>query len=270
MANLLYVTQGILDKLREHPAYQFWYPVVQNFPKRTIAIEDRSFHGRPLEADEGIIYLTVDMNFVYCRNGMLSFLYEDQDLSYRFTVGDGILRTMDNRQFTALIGAVAKVVSSSDVELINASAVYHPYFDGGEVPPPQPVKAPAKKSSKKSKAKAAPAPKEKAPAKKAPAPTTDYSAELCDEVVAYRRRTKKSFDHLSKRFNIPIEDLKAICKRQRDEADGGSDDDALAGYSADLKEKVYRMKTVSKKSYTYVAERFDLPVETVKLICARH
>ena len=131
MVNLLYVTRDILQKIKQHRSYFFWLPIVQNFPLKNIPIEERTFYPRNVEVKNGYIYLTVDMKFVYARDNMFSFLYEDQDLSYRFTAYQGILRTLENKQFSALIGAIAKVVASTDVELVETERVYHPLFDSG-------------------------------------------------------------------------------------------------------------------------------------------
>lgn len=299
MANLLYVTGEMLETLRRHPAYLFWSPFVQNFPKRAIAIEERSFYGRDVEVEEGLIYLTIDMNFVYCRNGMVSFLYDDQDLSYRFTVADGVLRTMDNHQFNALIGAVASVVSSAEVELINSERVFHPYLDAilagqgsaATVSPivlasaaPAPTNKGKEPRAKKSSGRKASSAKSKEPAAtdnvdRSPpvekSESADYSGELRDKIFNYKQRTKKSFQHVAERFDLSIDVVKEICRQQRGSvqskaAAGDSGDDVVDQYPAEMCERIMRMKTVSKKSYTYVAEKFDLPIDTVKLICARY
>ena len=107
MVNLLYVTNEIISKLKRHKAYFFWLPIIQNSPIRNIPVEERAFHPRPLVVENGYIYLTLEMKFVYARDNMFSFLYENQDLSYRFSAFQGILRTLDNKQFSALIGKVA-------------------------------------------------------------------------------------------------------------------------------------------------------------------
>ena len=131
MSNLLYVTESILQQVKHHKAYYFWLPIIQNFPIRNIPIEERSFHPRNIEIKNGYIYLTIDMKFVYARDNMFSFLYENQDLSYRFTAYQGILRTLDNKQFSALIGPVARVTASTEVELVDTDKVHHPLFDTG-------------------------------------------------------------------------------------------------------------------------------------------
>ena len=110
MANLLYVTDEALEHLGAHPAVQFWGPIVNNFPMRNVPIEERAFHPRDVETKTEYIYLTTDMKFAYCRDNMLSFLYPDQDLSFRFTASEGIIRPLDGKQFTAIIGCIGKVV----------------------------------------------------------------------------------------------------------------------------------------------------------------
>ena len=131
MTNLLYVTDEMVQKLKHHKAYYFWLPIVQNFPIRNIPIEERSFHPRNIDIINGYIYLTIDMKFAYARDNMFSFLYENQDLSYRFSAYQGILRTLDNKQFTALIGQIGRVTASTDIELIDTDKVHHPLFDSG-------------------------------------------------------------------------------------------------------------------------------------------
>ncbi|MCJ8329919.1 MAG: hypothetical protein MJH11_08040 [Lentisphaeria bacterium] len=130
MPNLLYVTSEALDKLREHKSYQFWAPIMQNFPIRHVALDERAFYARDIKPKEHGIYITVDMKFVYCRDKLFSFLYDNQDMSFRLSAKSGILETSDGNQFTALLGEVAEVVSTSGIELINEDKVFHPLFDG--------------------------------------------------------------------------------------------------------------------------------------------
>ncbi|MFT5128450.1 MAG: hypothetical protein ACI8W8_002060 [Rhodothermales bacterium] len=298
MANLLYVKNELLAKLRCHPAVAFWQPIVELFPKRPIHSEERSFFERSVDIEEGLIYVTADLNFVYCRNNMLSFLYEDQDLSYRFTAGQGILRTMDGKQFTAILGAVARVISSADVALINIETVFHPLFDLAvfnkgpiEVPPPpeRPTR-PKKKEAPKPRAKAAKPPRSPRPARrpaaaapKAPASSsTDlilgkYAHSLASEIVSVRDRSRRGYADVAGQFNLPVDEVKAICHEMRARARRTSTKPAgtveqiiLSKFPADTIDQVVRMKTVSKKSYKYVSERFDIPIETVQQICKAH
>lgn len=221
MANLLYVQGNLLQKLRQHPSVRFWQPIIELFPKRNVALEERSFYERDLEIEEGYVYVTIDLNFVYCRNNMVSFLYEDQDLSYRFTVSKGVLRTVDGKQFNSLIGAIGKVISSTDVKMINMETVFHPLFDAvlfGEnapdLPPPEDVPDPS-------------LPPATLPPPTAPKPRTP-------------NRPPKP----------PAE--------------------VVAQYPKDLCEKIVHMKTISKKSYKYVAEKHNVPEEAVRQICAHY
>jgi hypothetical protein len=298
MANLLYVKNELLAKLRCHPAVSFWQPIVELFPKRPIHVEERSFFERAVDIEEGLIYLTADMNFVYCRNNMLSFLYEDQDLSYRFTAGQGILRTMDGKQFTAILGSVARVVSSADVALINTETVFHPLFDLSlfnkgriEVPPP-PARPtpPKKKEDSKPRARGAKPPRSPRPARrpavmtKKPAASTStdlvlgkYAHSLASEIVRVRDRSRRGYADVAAQFNLPVDEVKAICHEMRARAKRSSTKPAgtveqiiLSKFPAETIEQVVRMKTVSKKSYKYVSERFDIPIETVQQICKAH
>ncbi len=135
MPNLLYVTPNVLQKLKQHKAYHFWTPFIQLFPIRNIPPEERVFYPREIEILKGYIYLTVDLKFVYFRDNMASFLYDDQDLSFRFSASHGILRTLDNKQFSAIIGRIAKVTASTDVELVDNDLVHHPLIDAGLLSP---------------------------------------------------------------------------------------------------------------------------------------
>ena len=128
MPNLLYVTPDVLTVLRQHSAYQFWAPIMYNLPAKHILPEERIFHPRKFKIENGAIYLTVDMKFVYCRDKLFSFLYENQDLAFRLSAENGILQTMDGKPFTAFIGKIAEVLSSSEVGLVNEHQVFHPFF----------------------------------------------------------------------------------------------------------------------------------------------
>jgi hypothetical protein len=297
MANLLYVKNELLAKLRCHPAVAFWHPIIELFPKRPIHVEERSFYERAVTIEEGLIYLTADINFVYCRNNMLSFLYEDQDLSYRFTAGQGILRTMDGKQFTAILGSVARVVSSADVALINTDTVFHPLFDltlfnKGAIavpPPPERPVPPKKKEGAKPKSKAAKPPRSPRPRrpvaiapKAAASSSTDlvlgkYAHSLASEIVRVRDRSRRGYADVAGQFNLPVDEVKAICHEMRARAKrtttkpaGTVEQIILSKFPAETIEQVVRMKTVSKKSYKYVSERFDIPIETVQQICKAH
>ena len=298
MANLLYVKNELLAKLRCHPAVAFWQPVVELFPKRPIHVEERSFYERSIEITEGIIYLTADMNFVYCRNNMLSFLYEDQDLSYRFTCTNGVLRTMDGKQFTSVLGPIARVISSADVALINTETVFHPLFDltlfsNGPItvpePPPRPEPPKKKKKEDAPKKKASKPPRSPRPRrqhepirKTPPSEGTDlilgkYAYSLAAEIVRVRDRSRRGYADVANQFNLPVDEVKAICHEMRARAKRSSSKPGstveqiiLSKFPAETIEQVVRMKTVSKKSYKYVSERFDIPIETVQQICRAH
>ncbi len=325
MANLLYVTNDILHKVKQHKAYYFWLPIIQNFPIRNVSIEDRSFYARDVEVENGYIYLTIDMKFVYCRDNMLSFMYEDQDLSFRFTVTKGVLRTMDSKQFSAVIGRVAKVVASTEIELIDVHMVHHPLIDcdllgPGKVPDitnapliaevslqqfeekdlapkrkrgrPRKSPAPTEKpepSATKAKTKDTKSARQKAAAKtngKSENLILDtYSKKICDKLYATRVDLKKSYAALSEEYEIPKDDVKKICKYYVElESSGGSSPasssdsnkksqqesikKAVLAHPPELREKIFHMKNVSKKSYKYVAEKFDLPMNTIRMICS--
>jgi hypothetical protein len=297
MANLLYVKNELLAKLRCHPAVAFWQPIVELFPKRPIHVEERSFFERSVDIEEGIIYLTSDMNFVYCRNNMLSFLYEDQDLSYRFSCTNGVLRTMDGKQFTGILGPIARVISSTDVALINTETVFHPLFDlslfnKGPITVPEPPARPArpkKKEDPKPATKAARPPRSPRPrrqeAARKQAPNSGgsdlvlgkYAYSLASEIVRVRDRSRRGYADVANQFNLPVDEVKAIChemrarvKRSTSKPAGSVEQIILSKFPAETIEQVVRMKTVSKKSYKYVSERFDIPIETVQQICRAH
>ena len=240
MANLLYVTAEALEHLTAHPAVQFWGPIVKNFPMRNVPIEERAFHPRDVEIKTEYVYLTTDMKFAYCRDNMLSFLYPDQDLSFRFTASEGIVRTLDGKQFTAIIGCIGKIISTSQVELLDKDMVYHPLFDSGflsmpktpvahklpPVPPPRPAPgspaaiAAGKKAAKKTGAE--PARKETAPVKakkkgkkKADLVFGKYDEALCEKIIDFRLSSKKSYDYLEEKYGVPEADLKILFATQR-------------------------------------------------------
>ena len=276
MANLLYVTKEILAKLRQHPAYLFWSPIVSVFPVRLIPLEERAYHPRPVPAEDNAIYLTVDMKFVYCRDRMFSFLYETQDLSFRLAVHDGILRTLDNKQFTALIGKIAEATSTSDIRLVCQDKTYHPWFDSlgavarrpcAEAPADPAVPAPeADDSSSAGSATEAP-------------PAGDslvlgrYPREICDQIIGFRHSSKKGFAYLATRFHLTTREVKDICTCYR-----GFEQRQLSGelrktlreIPPEVQQTIIQMKKVSKKSYPYLAKRFGLALEVVQDLCAQH
>jgi hypothetical protein len=273
MANLLYVTNDILDELKKHPAYVFWRPIIQNQPLRSVALEERVFHPRKVTPTDGNIYLTLDMNFVYCRAKQFSYMYVDQDLSFRLTAKDGILRTVDSKQFSAIIGRVGKVVDSTAIELVDLDKVYHDYFDSrgnGHVPVPAPASAPAKQ---------APAPPPAA-SKAEPSSAKDlvlgrFPRSVCDEMVRFRTSSKKSYRYLAGRFGLSDADVKEICNyylhRQRTEDLASKAPEAeLAKVDNAVRDHIIRLKKVSKKSYSFLAERFELPESVIRSICASH
>ncbi len=105
MPNLLYVTPELLKKLQTHRAYRFWNPIMEAFPIRPVPLEERLYHPRKVrKVEEGYLYLTTEMKFIYCRDGLCSFLYDNQDLSFRLTPTKGVLQTVDGKQFAAILG----------------------------------------------------------------------------------------------------------------------------------------------------------------------
>ncbi len=285
MPNLLYVTPELLKKLKTHRAYQFWSPIIFAFPIRPIPLEERIFQPRKVKVEDDFLYLTSDMKFVYCRDGMCSFLYEDQDLSFRLAPSKGILQTVDGKQFTSVIGRVAKVVSTSDIELIDTEKCYHPLMDDGLASLP----ASASENSKPKKSAAAEAPKAKSKpkketsakkttsAKKKKARSKDlilgkYEKSVCDELVKFRTSSKKSYKYLSERFGIPKAEVQEIIKiyaaKKRRGSSAGRE--AVAKVPKKTRDQIVRMKQVSKKSYSFLAKRFNLKIDVVKDICAQH
>ena len=271
MPNLLYVTSDVLNVLRQHRAYQFWSPIYLNTPIKHLIPEDRVFHPRKIKIENGAIYLTTDMKFVYCRDKLFSFLYDNQDLAFRLTAENGILKSMDNKQFTALIGKIAEVVSSSEVGLVNENTVYHPFFDNvGFVSSGAVESSPAKpkKAVKKGAAKI------DTTGKNEELILGKYEPKTCEQIVKFRTSSKKSYKYLSSKFEIPESDVKEICKiyalKKRFEAAGEDARKAVERVPIDIREQIVKMKKVSKKSYKYLAERFNLPIEVVQDVCAQH
>lgn len=244
MANLLYVTDEALEHLGAHPAVQFWGPIVNNFPMRNVPIEERAFHPRNIETKTEYVYLTTDMKFAYCRDNMVSFLYPDQDLSFRFTAGDGIIRTLDGKQFTAIIGCIGKVISTSQIELLDKDKVYHPLFDSGfttmpktpvphklpPVLPPRPApgtpaaiafnKKAAKAETKKAAAESAkkettPTKGKKKSKKKADLIFGKYDEAMCEMIIDFRLTSKKSYGYLEEKYDMSEGDLKQLFTMQR-------------------------------------------------------
>ena len=250
MANLLYVNDSSLNKLKQHIAYYFWFPIIRNFPIRVVPLEERSFHPRNIEIEDDFIYLTVDMKFIYCRNGMASFLYANQDLSFRFTVSYGILRTLDNKQFSAIIGKIAKIVSSSDVELVETDKVYHPLIDsnllaidkenievdassfeeitvandpttkdqgpkrrrGRPKKRSEPAaKKPKRKTTGKTTATSATASKTNKDKNSAESLLEKYSKTICDEVYDLRMNGLSTYVAIAEKLNVEKSDAKKIC-----------------------------------------------------------
>jgi hypothetical protein len=279
MANLLYVTKEVLAKLRQHPAYQLWSPIVNLFPIRIIPLDERSFHPRPVAAEENAIYLTVDMKFAYCRDRMFSFLYETQDLSFRLAAHDGILRTLDGKQFTALIGKIAEATSTSDIRLVCQDKTYHPWFDApgaasrplAAAPPPPAEPAPPIPANDPPAPPAAPPP--------AAPPAGDqlilgrYARAMCDQIVHFRHSSKKGFAYLAERFHLTAREVQDICTYYRGHEQSqltGELRKSLEEIPADVQQTIIEMKKVAKKSYPYLAKRFGLPLEVVQDLCAQH
>ncbi len=285
MANLLYVTEEVLNKLRQHPAYLFWNAIVQNTPIRIVPLEERSFHPRQLKIEENHIYLTIDMKFAYCRDKMFSFMYETQDLSFRLQASEGILRTLDNKQFTAIIGKIAMACSTSDVELVNTDKVYHPFFDSGffhdfHVGPSTDGKSGlsgrSKGERKRSNDKVAEPEPEDPPSEKATEKLVlgKYNKQLCDETVGFRNTSKKSYKYLAERFNLTPAQVKEICTHYKNLAQAAATTDmtreTLRSVPQDIQDEIVRMKRISKKSYLHIAEKFELPLTTIQDICAQY
>lgn len=275
MPNLLYVTSELIAKLQQHRAYQFWAPIMENFPIRPIPLDERVFHPRDVTVENGSLYLTSDIKFVYCSDNMLSFMYEGQDLSFRLAAKDGILHTMDGKQFTALLGKVAEVATTSDVHLVNTDKAFHPFFDGYQPSEIGPVEAPALQIIPK--AKKASTTRVEASTQTAANGTElilgKYPAKTCEKLVDFRNTSKKSYAYLGHKFDIPTEDVKAIIRyytRKRRAEANAHGQQAIAKIPQQIREQIVRMKRVSKKSYNYLAARFDLPIETIQDICAEH
>ena len=277
MPNLLYVNSELLSVLRQHRAYQFWSPILFNQPIRHIPPDERLFHSRDIKIENGAIYLTVDMKFVYCRNKTFSFIYANQDLAFRLTEEGGILKNMDGKQFTALIGKVADVISSSEVELAHEDLTYHPFFDSGnfQFPATALSKAPNEKAKLESKtAESETVDEEEQKAQSASLVLGKYKNETCEEIVTFRKSSKKSYVYLSEKYDIPETDIKEICKiyalKQRFDAAGEEARKAVERVPIEIREQIVKMKKVSKKSYKFLSDRFKLPSEVVQDICAQH
>ena len=265
MSNLLYVTNEILQKLKQHKAYYFWFPIIQNFPIRNIPLEERSFHPRNIDVANGYIYLTVDMKFVYARDNMFSFLYENQDLSYRFTAYQGILRTLDNKQFTALIGKIAKITASTDVELVNIEKSYHPLFDSGafvagipsevidlEVAEEGPKKK-AKESAKERNTKHA---DEKYDKKKRGRPKkTSEAADITGEEEIIR--SSKVRRGRPKKESVKVASTEKVEKNE---------ELFLGSYPRTLCEEVYIAKMKMRKNYDFLTKKFGIDKQDLRKI----
>ncbi len=251
MANLLYVNSNLVTKLKEHSAYYFWFPIIRNFPLRVVPLEERSFHPRNIEIEDGYIYLTVDMKFIYCRDGMASFLYADQDLSFRFTTNYGILRTLDNKQFTAIIGKVAQVISSSDIELVEVGKVYHPLIDFN-------LLSVDKENLQIDK-------------------TSIEEINLSDESINMEQKPKRKRGRPRKtdaKPNIPQKPKREYTKRNGagdgDDGDLDADDIAkeiLKNHSRQLCDEVYNLRVNEKCTYISIANRYKIEKKQAKQIC---
>lgn len=311
MTHLLYVTPELLNKLRRHSAFVFWSPIVQNLPIRQIPLEERSFHPRHLPADNGSIYLTVDMKFIYFRDGMASFLYADQDLSFRFTINNGILRTLDGKQFTAIVGKIATISASNDAELVNAKQTYHTFFDSGAYStvaafdPDLHTREEGKPTSKRSRRKKEveeeeddeivteptkrPSREEKeVPVKKTISAGAQISESLASEIYDLRFNKKQTYGFIAGKFGMDKGDVRKLCaflgaqenrkKRSMPVSkpapkrpnDAQALKSILDEYPKAVCEQIVHMKNVSKKSYTYVAKKFNVPIKTIRVICSQN
>ncbi len=250
MANLLYVNSNLVNKLKEHSAYYFWFPIIRNFPLRVVPLEERSFHPRNIEIENGCVYLTVDMKFIYCHDGMASFLYADQDLSFRFTTNFGILRTLDNKQFTAIIGKVAKIISSSDVELVEVGKVYHPLIDFNLLSVDKENLVIDKSSIEE--------------------------INLSDENINLEQKPKRKRGRPRKtnaKPNIPPKPKRKYTKRKNEdgnEVELDADDIAkeiLKNHSRQLCDEVYNLRVNEKSTYIAIANRYKIEKRRAKQIC---
>jgi hypothetical protein len=280
MPNLLYVTPGLIKKLHQHPAFRFWNPMMLNFPIHPVPLDERIFHQRQVKAEHGGFYLTTDMKFVYCSDKLLSFLYENQDLSFRLTVKNGILLTVDGKQFTSLLGKVAQVISSSDIELVNADKVFHPYFDeqgllaGGATPAAKmKVDPPAIKRNPKPKKSADEIDMDNIADQNGEIILGKYERSFCEEMVHFRNSSKKSYSYLGEKYNLPVDDVKAIVtyfKKLEVAQNNHCDKKEINKIPKEIRDEIVRMKKVSKKSYKYLSERFKLSEDVIKDICIPH
>ena len=259
MTNLLYVTKEMIQKLKHHKAYYFWLPIIQNFPIRNIPIEERSFHPRNIEISNGYIYLTIDMKFAYARDNMFSFLYENQDLSYRFSVFQGILRTLDNKQFTALVGKIGRVTGSTDIELVETDKVYHPLFDSGALTgtPPSHIKLNNIDDLQKQPGKA-------------------KQTQKGDDSMPKKRRGRPRKNPISDNVSIPSEPVKVKGKRGRPprrsvdiakKTTSSNNDELILGQPKSLCAEIYTTKTKEKKNYEFLSQKYGLDKQLLRKIC---
>ena len=274
MANLLYVTPGLIKKLHQHPAFRFWNPIMLNFPIRPIPLDERVFQPRPLKIEHGGFYLTSDMKFVYCSDKLLSFLYENQEMSFRLTAKNGVIMTVDGKQFTSLLGKVAEVITSSDVKLVNTDKVFHEYFDANPITASVPVATdvkvdpPAIKHSPKTKKSLNDIDADDVMDAKSETLLGKYEREFCKKIVDFRNRSKKSYSYLSEKYNLPVEDVKKIVAYFKKYDNVKSSDCELSKIPKKLRDEIVHMKRISKKSYKYLSERFKLSDKIIKDICA--
>ena len=254
MVNLLYVTDEILVKLRQHKSYYFWLPIVHNFPLKNTPIEDRSFHPRKIDIESGCIYLTIDMKFVYARDNMFSFLYDNQDLSYRFNVHNGIVRTLENKQFTAILGKIAKVIASTEVELVETDKVHHPLFDAGFIDlgkTPDIIELNTLDGVANSKGKLA----------------NDGDD---GEAKPKRRRGRPRKNPLPEENDTDGDGLprkRGRKKKISTEPDFSDDEVLLNAYPKDVCEKIYTFREETKENYNVISEKFGIEKSIARRIC---
>jgi hypothetical protein len=135
----------------------------------------------------------------------------------------------------------------------------------------------APKSAKKVVAAKAEAPKaESEPAKK-PASGAKvlgkYDKAQCDEMVNFRTSSKKSYEYLSQKYRIPLDDVKKIIDlyfRQACASATPAGRAAMAKVPKNIRDQIVRMKKVAKKSYEFLAERFKLSQDVIQAICSEH
>jgi hypothetical protein len=96
----------------------------------------------------------------------------------------------------------------------------------------------------------------------------------CDELVAFRQSSKKSYTYLAEKFGFRKDDVRDICQiyqqyhRQQQQAE--NDKAGPAKLSPELIATIVRMKKVSKKSYRFLAEKYGLAINLVQEICNQH